>query len=188
MASSLLRTTLRFVLVVLAAAAVVAILVMTDVHAQQQDTGIGTPIDVVPPSPPPPPVSPPVSPQLNVEEICVDGVAPYGGIYPFWGTDLRRVADRKLAVAFKQCAGCPPPHNFFPAITGCPRGFVVGYDGLVPFDTTTSLIPPGEEGAGSACTDETCFSWPLPASEYRPGVVYAPIGINIGKPPQRPNL
>eukprot|EP00237_Pycnococcus_provasolii_P008340 CAMPEP_0206130390 /NCGR_PEP_ID=MMETSP1472-20131121/40664_1 /ASSEMBLY_ACC=CAM_ASM_001108 /TAXON_ID=41880 /ORGANISM="Pycnococcus provasolii, Strain RCC251" /LENGTH=238 /DNA_ID=CAMNT_0053521727 /DNA_START=124 /DNA_END=842 /DNA_ORIENTATION=+ len=63
MASSLLRTTLRFVLVVLA---VVAILVMTDVHAQQQDTGIGTPIDVVPPSPPPPPVSP----QLNVEEIA----------------------------------------------------------------------------------------------------------------------
>mmetsp|Transcript_8273 Transcript_8273/g.18911 ORF Transcript_8273/g.18911 Transcript_8273/m.18911 type:complete len:186 (+) Transcript_8273:221-778(+) len=181
MASSLLRTTLRFVLVVLA---VVAILVMTDVHAQQQDTGIGTPIDVVPPSPPPPPVSP----QLNVEEICADGVAPYGGIYPFWGTDLRRVADRNLAVAFKQCAGCPPPHNFFPAITGCPRGFVVGYDGLVPFDTTTSLIPPGEEGAGSACTDETCFSWPRPASEYRPGVVYAPIGISIGKPPQRPNL
>ena len=55
--------------------------------AQTDDTPLGTPIDIAPPAPPVPP-----SPALNVEEICADGVAPFGGQYPFWGTDTFTVS------------------------------------------------------------------------------------------------
>ena len=142
--------------------------------AQTDDTPLGTPIDIAPPAPPVPP-----SPALNVEEICADGVAPFGGQYPFWGTDTFTVSIRNLLVAFKQCPGCPPPYNWYPALSGCPRGFVVGFEGLEPFDTTESLITPGGNGTGSACRDETCVSLPRPARAYLPGVTYAPVGVYL---------
>ncbi|GHP08983.1 hypothetical protein PPROV_000772000 [Pycnococcus provasolii] len=67
---------------------------------QKQDVGIGAPIDLVPPPP-----------SLNLLEICEGGLASTGK-YP-----------GAYVVGFVQCAGCPPPYNWF---LRCPRGIEGG--------------------------------------------------------------